>query len=277
VAAAFIVYFVGRVRADLAQRERELAGARARAARGERLASLATLAAGAAHELATPLATIAVAAKELERDLERGANGPPQSADARAIRQAVDRCQAILTRMAADAGQPSGEGFAALRLGELLDAALAAMPSRDRIEVTIDEPTRARTFQAPVRAAAQALQNVIENAQHATAQVGSVRVSAEVRGSRLCIEVRDTGAGMPDDVLARAGEPLFTTKEPGSGMGLGLFLSRAVIERLGGTLELSSVVGRGTTAALTLPLSAARDKLPQAEGEQGMGAYGFRP
>lgn len=80
------------------------------------------------------------------------------------------------------------------------------------------------------------------------------------------IEVRDTGIGMPAEVLARAGEPFFTTKEPGQGMGLGLFVARAVLERLGGKLELASTPGRGTTAVLTLPLT--RDNSPHAGASQ---------
>ena len=59
---------------------------------------------------------------------------------------------------------------------------------------------------------------------------------------------------MPANVLSRAGEPFFTTKEPGQGMGLGLFLTRAVIEQLGGSLQLQSVPGEGTTATLRLPV-----------------------
>ena len=69
--------------------------------------------------------------------------------------------------------------------------------------------------------------------------------------------VHDSGSGMRADVLERAGEPFFTTKAPGQGMGLGLFLTRTVLARLGGTLELSSQPGRGTTAVLTLPATVA--------------------
>jgi two-component system sensor histidine kinase RegB len=62
---------------------------------------------------------------------------------------------------------------------------------------------------------------------------------------------------MPADVLARAGEPFFTTKPPGKGMGLGLFLARTVVERLGGTLQISSRPAAGTTVAIELPAAPA--------------------
>src|SRR5262249_34698668 len=100
VAATFIVYFVRRVTRALAEREAELTRQRTR---GEKLASLATLAAGAAHELATPLSTIAVVAKELERDVSaRSPADQPLVEDARLIRDQVERCRAILLQMADD-------------------------------------------------------------------------------------------------------------------------------------------------------------------------------
>jgi two-component system sensor histidine kinase RegB len=82
-------------------------------------------------------------------------------------------------------------------------------------------------------------------------------VRAEVDEQQLRIEVSDQGHGMPADVLARAGEPFFTTKQPGRGMGLGLFLVRTLLERLGGKFTLDSEPGRGTSATLYLPVSAA--------------------
>ena len=72
------------------------------------------------------------------------------------------------------------------------------------------------------------------------------------------LEVIDRGAGMPPDVLARAGEPFFTTKAPGRGMGLGLFLARSLVESLGGSFELRSPPGTGTTVVAGLPDSPRR-------------------
>jgi two-component system sensor histidine kinase RegB len=69
----------------------------------------------------------------------------------------------------------------------------------------------------------------------------------------LEIAIRDRGAGMPGEILARIGEPFFTTKPPGRGMGLGLFLARAVIEAVGGTLEIDSTAGEGTEVLVSLP------------------------
>jgi Histidine kinase-, DNA gyrase B-, and HSP90-like ATPase len=74
-------------------------------------------------------------------------------------------------------------------------------------------------------------------------------------GSHIGIVIVDRGSGMDAELLARIGEPFFTTKAPGRGMGLGMFLARAVVEGVGGTLSLESAPGHGTTAQVTLPLS----------------------
>jgi len=101
---------------------------------------------------------------------------------------------------------------------------------------------------------AQAIRGVIRNAQDASPADAEVVLHAQAGEDALLIEVRDCGIGMAPEVLARAGEPFFTTKQPGRGMGLGLFLTRAVLERLGGQLQLESAQGRGTRALVRLPL-----------------------
>src|SRR3569832_1345299 len=112
VASACVVHFLLRITGALAQRERELTEARALAAPQKRLASLATMAAGAAHELSTPLGTVALAAKELERALEKSGADKALAEDARLIREQVGRCRAILEQMAQGAGTV-GEGVGA--------------------------------------------------------------------------------------------------------------------------------------------------------------------
>ena len=256
VAAGFIVYFIQRVTRALASRDAELAAARQATARHERLASLATLAAGAAHELSTPLSTIAVVAKELERQLGQSGADAQSVADARLIREQVERCRQVLVSLAADAGESAGEAIRAAQVDEVLAAAIAGFAPRGGIAVVIDEAARARPLYIPPRAVAQALRGVIQNARQASRDDGAVAVSVRVAGECWRIEVRDHGRGMTPDVLARAGEPFFTTKPsagPHHGMGLGLFLTRTVLERVGGRLELASEPGQGTIATLVLP------------------------
>ncbi len=258
LAAGFIVYFVQRVTRALAAREAELVEARAAAARHEKLTALGTLAAGAAHELSTPLSTIAVVARELERQLTRTGAEATALEDAQLIRQQVARCRDILTQMTLDAGASQGESMVELAPAAVVEEALEGLPERERVRTELDARTWEERELVPAHAFARAIRGVVKNALQASEPGTPVRLGLvrEAAGWRLTVE--DSGAGMPAEVLARAGEPFFTTKAPGEGMGLGLFLTRAVLEQLGGGLVLRSTPGRGTTVVLTWPAGGLR-------------------
>jgi two-component system sensor histidine kinase RegB len=100
---------------------------------------------------------------------------------------------------------------------------------------------------------AQALRNVLRNGLDASREDGNVLLRIASGSGFVRLVVEDGGEGMSHEILARAAEPFFTTKEPGKGMGLGLFLARSVVDRAGGTLDIESEPGKGTCVALTLP------------------------
>jgi two-component system sensor histidine kinase RegB len=164
--------------------------------------------------------------------------------------------------MAVDAGQSSGEGFVEVRALDLLLEAVSSFADRDRIRIEADHERRAPDLLVPRRAVAQALRAVVKNALEASPN-GDIVVAAHVKEERCEFLVEDHGQGMNAEVLARAGEPFFTTKEPGSGMGLGLFLSRAVIARLGGELTIDSIPTEHTRVCVSLP-RYQRDNLPHS-------------
>lgn len=250
LSAAFIVTFMERVVSALRRREAELAEARAQAARNEKLAALTTLAAGAAHELATPLGTIALVSKELGRALE--AKDAPQAwrEDAALVREQVQRCRDILQRMSASSGELAAEGFSRVTVEEWVTLALTNVKDAARVTRQGDQ---ALAVMGPKVAMAQALGSLLRNGLQA-AKTG-VTLAARAEGGRLVLEISDDGPGLAPEVLARLGEPFFTTRPPGQGMGLGVFLARTLAQQLGGTLEYESPPGRGTTARLALPLA----------------------
>ncbi|HTJ41859.1 MAG TPA: ATP-binding protein [Kofleriaceae bacterium] len=251
VASAFIVSFLRRIMTALAEREHELAEARNLTARQEKLASLATMAAGAAHELSTPLGTVALVAKELERALEK-IGSVELAADARLIREQVGRCRAILDQMAGGAGA-AGESIETRTVDAILDDALTGARVQPPVTREVAADVATAELRLPPRAVSQALRSLITNAQDASPPETPVIVRAARDRDRLRIEIEDRGPGMEPEILARLGEPFFTTKQPGRGMGLGVFLARAVIESVGGTLKIGSTIGLGTRVIVTVP------------------------
>jgi two-component system sensor histidine kinase RegB len=249
-AAVLIGFFVTRVREALDQRERALAEARQVAAAQERLASLTTLAAGAAHELATPLATIAVASKELLREAE-ASNHPALIEDAALIRAQVERCRQILDHMSGRADATTADPPDTIDPAVVIAAAIAALPAGASSRVTVTAAGPATSVRLPKVGMARVLTTLIKNALDASGEDGRVEIAVTTSPTSLGLSVRDTGRGMDQATLARAGEPFFTTKPAGAGFGLGLFLARTFVEQWGGQFSLQSQPGLGTVAAVS--------------------------
>ncbi|MBX9791187.1 MAG: hypothetical protein K2Y37_19885 [Pirellulales bacterium] len=250
---AVIVYFITRLTGELQRRDAQLAAARQREAQSQQVEALATLAAGAAHELATPLATIAVAARELELALAAQPINASTLEDAHLIRQQVDRCRGILDLMSAESSR-SGQELQTIEAKQLIRTALVDWPGAERVQIVAGTPDHL-TVEVPLDELAQSLRAVVQNALEASPAGQLVQITLARADGQLEIRVADHGAGMPADVLARAGNPFFTTKEPGKGMGMGLFLARTVCQRLGGQLTIASKPAEGTTVTLQLPLA----------------------
>ena len=256
IAAMLITFFTGKVSDALRRREQEILVLHEQVAKNERLASLVTLAAGAAHELGTPLGTIAVVARDLERYAAKLTGSDAVLEDAKLIRAEVERCRVILERMSVRGAEPMGETARRVEVKDLLNGVLDRFSESQRqcLVLEVNESNVAGIL--PEQATIQSLVALVQNALDANVDQRPVVISASRDDSHIRISIRDQGDGMSTDVLEHIAEPFFTTKEPGKGMGLGTFLVRTFAERLGGRVLFDSVSGQGTTATLQLPLNS---------------------
>jgi two-component system, sensor histidine kinase RegB len=247
VSAAMIAWFVARMTASIRQRDAELAAAREQALRDERVVAMGALAAGAAHELSTPLATMAVIAGELDHDESIGAAA---RADIALLRRQVAACKDIISGLAERAGAGRVDSVRAVAADLWLAGAFqrwrSLRPQGDaRLEIAGRSPAPTLAVEATLE---QGLINLFNNAADAGR---AVVVAADWDAGRLTIEVRDDGPGFPAEVLAHAGRVPFPAHAGGSGVGL--FLAHLAIERLGGKLTLCNGAGGGV-ARVDLPL-----------------------
>jgi two-component system, sensor histidine kinase RegB len=244
ISAGLIAFFVTRMQAALRTRDHELSALREIQLRDERIVALGTQAALAAHELATPLATIQTTAHELAAEF---ANDPDIGADCQLLEKQAQACKRILTQLAARAQDTPP---AALPLDVWLNALLERWQVlRPDVRLIPSLPTDQRGFEPP-DGLEQAILNVLNNAADAAA--APVEFSAAAADDALVIGIADRGPGFTPEQKAQAGRVLFSGK-PGGGWGMGLALTHATLERLGGTLTLSTRDGGGTRVRITLP------------------------
>ncbi|GMA62441.1 PAS domain S-box protein [Alicyclobacillus fastidiosus] len=214
----------------------------------DKLSGVGQLAAGIAHEIRNPLTAI----QGFCRLLEEGAT-PTQSMYLKIMRDEISRIDLIAGEMMALA-KPSGALFRPYFITDIVRDVVALMNAQALlygvslfVQCT-DTPSLIHCDPNQVK---QVLVNVIKNALEATGEGGQVYLVVEEWPELVEISVRDTGAGIPHEHLAQLGNPFFTTKERGT--GLGLLVSRRIVQAHGGSLHIDSVVGRGTTVLVRLP------------------------
>jgi two-component system sensor histidine kinase RegB len=236
--------------AALRERDAHLARARENMLRSEQILGLATLAAGAAHELGTPLSTIAVLSRELEIEC---ADREDLQQDLRLLRTQVGLCKDIIQRMLARnpaAGRPANSVELHAFLGQVIETWRLMRP-RVPLEFHPDLPDHGM----PVREDAtlsQALINVLNNA--ADASPAGIAVRTWSSQGRVLMEVLDDGPGIDAQAARQLGRAWFSTKS--EGRGLGLFLSNATLERLGGSVRVVNRPERGACTTIEWPLQA---------------------
>jgi len=238
--------------------------------RSERLAAVGQLVASVAHEVGTPLHSIAWHVQALAEE-------PDATPDMKKRVAIIDDQLTRVVRIIQDllsSTRPRQPEPAWRSVREVVTPAAALMEPAfhaKQIVLTVEIPQDLPQIWADMERIHQVLVNILDNALAATSSQGTVRIFAgtreatqeeQERGRRVAgrvspvmvtIAVQDTGCGMPEADAQKAFEPFFTTKAVGKGTGLGLFLSRETVLAHGGSLVLASEIGQGTTVTVTLP------------------------
>ena len=228
-------------------------------ARAEKLAAVGRLAAGVVHEINNPLATISACAESLETRVNEGAfDGSSSLEDLREylglIRSEAFRCKSI-TMGLLDFSRTRMSDHVTINLADVIRSAVRLLSHQKR-SPDVDFKVEIADDLLPVSGDPGQLQQAIialaANALDAIGDSGMLTICGRNDGDKVVVEVSDTGVGIPLENLPKIFEPFFTTKEIGRGTGLGLAVCYGILTEHGGTLDVQSTLGAGTTFTITL-------------------------
>ena len=251
MSAGFVAVIIVGMAHSLRERDRKLAEAREHALQNERLVALGTLATGAAHELGTPLGTMAILTADLEQEYTDTTHSDLHR-KLGILRKEIDRCKETLSVITASAGAGRAESGRPMQIRQYLRTVIEEWQEQ-RPGVTLRADISAETDTTEIiaeRTLSQALVNILNNA--ADASPDDVALTATWTPAELSLEISDRGTGMSNDIHRQLGKTPVSTKT--EGLGVGLYLAHATIQRLGGNLSISNRKQGGTTLHITLPL-----------------------
>jgi two-component system NtrC family sensor kinase len=226
----------------------------------ERLASLGTLAAGVAHEINNPLAIIGESAGWMRQLFAKDElKDTPRHNDIvkalEKVEKSVERASRITHQLLGFVGK-SEPAVTEVNLSQLAEEAIQLIihEARNRdIQITRQMPSSLDSIWSDAYQIRQVLLNLLTNAMHAVNSEGTITIVVEDVGGSQVVTVGDSGPGIAREHLDKIFEPFFSTKSPGQGTGLGLFVSRGIVEKLGGSIEVSSKLGQGASFRVRLP------------------------
>lgn len=252
ISALLITYFVAAMAKALRQQQEQIHHHREDNLRDEQLLATATLAAGTAHELGTPLSTMKVLLKEMQQDY-CDSDHKNLSEDLQLLSTQLNQCSCTLKQLVHKAEQAK-DGQLPLQpvktfCQQILDRWLLLNPSVDAgIHYREENPEVESHFHPTI---AQSMLNLLNNA--ADAEPRGIEVSVTISNAELQLCIEDNGPGIPLELADKIGTPFIGSKE--KGFGLGLFLSHATINRCGGSIRLYNRKEGGTLTELKLPLN----------------------
>ena len=252
--AGLVGFFVVELARTLRSQERSLSKARENALRDERVVALGTLAASAAHDMGTPLGTIAIVSHELERDYPSH-RYPELFEKMRIIQDQITRCKEALSLMSASAGEMRAESGGVIGLIDYLEDVINQWRTHlpgIKLSYFIDPDVALDAKIIAELTLTHSLINILNNAAEASPIELGIEFHAKWDLDFITIKVRDFGSGFPADIVESAGKQPVVSKK--RGLGVGLFLTYATINRLGGVIKLFNCESGGAIVEITLPL-----------------------
>jgi two-component system, sensor histidine kinase RegB len=254
--AGLVAFFVAELAKMLKKRERSLAEARENALRDERVVALGTLAASAAHDMGTPLGTIAIVVHELIQDYPVRFY-PEFNEKMEILQNQVQRCKEALSLMSASAGEMRAESGRVMLLTDYIDNVVYLWRSHKpttKLQFIIDPEVAAEAEIIAERTLTHALINILNNAAEATDPERGIEFQASWSNTEIQLVIKDHGPGFPAEIVEFAGKQPVSSKN--KGLGVGLFLAYSTIHRLGGKIEISNQEAGGACVEINLPLLA---------------------
>jgi two-component system NtrC family sensor kinase len=245
---------------------RQLAETQAEAAQSEKMAVIGTLAAGINHEICNPLGIVRGQCEMFLLNYRDGIYG--QLPDKEVLEQAVtifgkiiketDRATSITKRLSTFAKPNKHFQVTEVDVARELSEVIAILGHELRLEnvdIRVDLPADFPKILADRKEVQEIIFNIVRNAAQAISGSGKIVIDGRRNGTKAMVMIRDNGHGIPEDKMEKIFHPFFTTKDPGKGTGLGLFIVKQIVERNDGSIAVKSEVGKGTEFTLTFRLA----------------------
>lgn len=259
--AGLVAFFITQLSITLKEQERSLADARENALRDERVISLGTLAASAAHDMGTPLGTVSIVAHEMKSDYPEKEFSELHG-QLTIIDQQIERCKQALSVLSASAGEMRAESGKSMLLIDYIDEVLNQWRTHNaatKLNLDISPTIDVDAVIIADRTLTHSIINILNNAAKASPTGKGVIFTAHWDSQHLFLKIRDFGSGFPKEIVKFAGKHPVVSRS--QGLGVGLFLTYSTINHLGGKIKLFNAESGGACVEINLPLTLEHDEL----------------
>lgn len=248
------------------QRTKELMEVQKQLIQAEKLATVGTLAGGVAHEINNPLTAILANAQMLLADNALDSQLDRESLEL--IEEATKRCRTVVQKLMTYAKKPL-ESSEVSKI-DLSDAVrnvvsfLSYQLEQDNIKISVNSKAEEYLIRGNHNEMEQVVTNIVLNSRDAIKQIkksGTIHISLSKNGDWIKLQVTDEGAGIPEEIMSKIFDPFFTTKEVGKGLGLGLSICQAIVEKHRGQITVQSELNKGSAITVLLPRAKIRTVL----------------